>query len=172
MSSVKQVCLAEVRGAVGIRGEVRLASYVEDPASLRQYGELESHCGRHRLRVRSLRRLKKGFAARLEGVEDRDAALALQGTRLCVPRNRLPELDEDEHYHVDLVGLAVEDGEGHPVGRVAAVHDFGAGDLLEIAPESGGPTEMVPFTRESVPQVETDRIVLATNPFVAATGDG
>ncbi|HHN67782.1 MAG TPA: 16S rRNA processing protein RimM, partial [Thermopetrobacter sp.] len=111
--------------------------------------------------------------ATLKGVDDRNAAEALKGRQLKLPRAKLPETAaDDEFYIADLIGLTVEDTEGRPVGRVAAVHDFGAGDLLEIRPAGGGATFYLPFTRASVPEVDiAGRRLVVTPPEDGERGD-
>jgi 16S rRNA processing protein RimM len=96
------------------------------------------------------------LTARLKGVEGRDQAEALTGTKLYVPRSRLPEREEDEWYHSDLIGLTAQGPDGGTIGTVIAVHNFGAGDLLEIRPADGGATLLMPFTRETVPEVDVE----------------
>ncbi len=155
-----QVCLARIRGAVGLRGEVRIDCYAEDVKSLVDYGPLTDGSGRV-WDIRSVRPASGGAIARIKGVDDRDAALALRGTLLHIDRGSLPQAEEDEHYHVDLIGLEAVDAEGRKVGRVRAVHNFGAGDMLEVDRGDGAAGELVPFTREAVPEVTVERVVLA-----------
>jgi 16S rRNA processing protein RimM len=156
------VCLGQITGAIGVRGEVRVRSFTARPADIAAYGPLTGEPGGQRLELTAGRPVKGGVAARVKGVTDRDAALALKGVRLYVPRGALPEPDEDEaYYYVDLIGLKVEDEAGALVGEIKAVHNFGAGEVLEISPAQdgqttikGGKTVMVPFTRQAVPQVD------------------
>jgi len=149
------VCLGQITGAIGVRGEVRVRSFTTRPADIAAYGPLTGEPGGRRLELTAGRPVKGGVAARIAGIEDRDAALALKGVRLYVPRGALPEPDEDEtYYYVDLIGLKVEDEAGALVGEIKAVHDFGAGEVLEISPAQGGKTVMAPFTRQAVPQVD------------------
>lgn len=155
-----QVCLARIRGAAGLRGEVRIDCYAEDPQSLVRYESLADETGRS-WRVRLVRSTRNGAIAQIEGVDDRDAALALRGTKLHVDRDRLPRAEEDEYYHVDLIGLEAFDAKDQRVGQVRAVHNFGAGDLLEIDCGNGAAGELVPFTRDAVLKVSADRVVLA-----------
>ncbi len=165
-----RICVGAVRGAFGVRGEVRLASYTAEPAAVGEYGALETEDGARRFSILSLRPVKGGFAARVRGVATREEAEALKGTRLFVARDRLPEPGEEEYYWADLLRCEALDRNGGRVGRVAGVHNFGAGDLLEIAPDDGGATEFVPFTRESVPQVDAGSVVLAEWPGDRAAG--
>lgn len=144
------VCVGAIAGAFGVHGEARLKSFCSEPAEIARYSPLETGDGRA-FRLRITRPLKGGFAVRLSGVATREQAEELRGTRLYAPRERLPALTEDEFYHADLIGLEVVDTGGAVLGRVRAVHDFGAGDVLEVA----GRTElMLPFTRAAVPTVD------------------
>jgi len=156
-----RVCLGVVVGVHGVRGTVRIKPYTEDPEAVAAYGPVQDESGRHSYRLR-VHGLHKGIVlAAVEGVEDRDAALALKGTRLYVDRAALPEVaEEDTFYHADLIGLPVEDTDGRALGRVVAVHDFGAGDLLEVE-SPDGESRVLPFTRAAVPVVdlEAGRIV-------------
>lgn len=150
----ERVCLGVIIGAQGVRGEVRIKAFAERPDDLGAYGPLETEDGAASYLVERLRPAKGVVIARLAGIADRNAAEALKGTRLYVGRDALPEPEEEEWYHADLIGLAVETVDGRRLGTVAAIHDFGAGDLVEVACEDGGPTEMIPFTREQVPVVD------------------
>ncbi len=146
-----RVCVGAIVGAHGIRGEVRIKSFTDQPADLGRYGPVEDEAASRTFRVK-VQGLAKGLViARLDGVESRDAAEALRGRRLYVARSRLPAVDEDEFLTVDLVGLAVEAPDGTQLGAVKAVYDFGAGELIEIAGAAG--TFMVPFTKAAVPVV-------------------
>ena len=98
----------------------------------------------------------KALIARIKGVTTREEAEALNGTKLYVPRSRLPERDEEEWYHAELIGLAAVDAQGEPIGTVVAVQNFGAGDLIEISPAAGGESLLVPFTRDTVPEVDVE----------------
>jgi 16S rRNA processing protein RimM len=146
------VCIGAIAGAFGVQGEVRLKSFCAEPADIAAYGPLLTGDGRSfTLTLRAP--VKDGFAARLSGVTTRDQAEALRGTRLHVARGRLPRLPDDEFYHSDLIGLAVVDTGGAPLGSVRAVHDHGAGDILEIA-RPGGRVALLPFSRAAVPTVD------------------
>lgn len=138
---------------------MRIDCYAEDLKSLVDYGPLADGSGRV-WDIRSVRPTSGGAIARIKGVDDRDAALALRGTLLHIDRGRLPQAAEDEHYHVDLIGLDAVDAEGRKVGQVRAVHNFGAGDMLEVDPGDGAAGELVPFTREAVKEVTAERVVL------------
>lgn len=148
-----RVCIAQIGAAHGVRGEVRLRAFTEDPLSVRRYGPLEAEDGR-RFEIEAVRPAKDMLVARLKGVSDRAAAERLTNLRLYVARHRLPKPADGEFYHADLVGLAATTADGAPFGTVKAVHNFGAGDLLEIEPAAGGPTVMLPFTEAAVPSVD------------------
>jgi 16S rRNA processing protein RimM len=140
----ERVLLGAVIGAHGIKGEVRVKTFTLSPDTLGAYGPLTTDDGR-RLQVGALRAGKPGEAVvRFEGVADRNAAEALKGRQLFVPRDALPAPEADEFYHADLVGLAVEDSSNTALGRVRALHNFGAGDVMEIETPSGA-TEFIPF---------------------------
>jgi 16S rRNA processing protein RimM len=149
-----RVCLGQIGAAHGVRGEVRLRSFTSDPAAIAGYGPLETDDGRV-FEIETLRPAKDHFVARLSGICDRDAASALANAKLYVPRERLPATAEpDEFYHADLVGLPVVDLAGNRLGTVVAIHNFGAGDLIEVRTEKGGGTELLPFDSTHVPVVD------------------
>ena len=161
----KRVCVGVVTGAHGMQGAVRLKSFTADPADVARYGPLEDEQGERHFRLRVTGTAKGVLIARLADIDDRDQAEALRGLRLYLPRAALPPVGEEEYYHADLIGLDAALGDGTPVGQVRAVHDFGAGDTLEIErPE--GPPVLVPFTRAIVPIVdlEAGRLVLDPPP--------
>lgn len=162
-----QVCVGAIAGAYGVRGEVRLKSFTADPEAVASYGPLATEDGARRFEVTLLGRVKNALRVRLSGVRTKEEADALRGTRLYVPRARLPDLPEDEFYHADLIGLEVTDTGGTPLGRVKAVHDHGAGDLLEILVPGARQTVLLPFTRATVPTVD-----LAAGRIVADPPEG
>jgi 16S rRNA processing protein RimM len=149
-----RVCLGVVTGAQGIRGEVRVRIFATDPDALAAYGPLEDENGRRRFEIERMRPARDAMVVKFAGIGDRNQAEALKGTRLYVARAALPEPDEEEWYHADLVGLAVETADGEKLGTVSGIHDFGAGDLVEVARNDGAASELVPFTRENVPVVD------------------
>ncbi len=151
MAVPEKILVGAIAGAFGVRGEVRLKSFCADPEAIAAYAPLSDEAGRA-FGVRVTRPIKGALAARLTGVETREAAEALKGTRLYAPRDRLPALPEDEFYHADLVGLLVLDTGGAELGRIRAIHDHGAGDVLEIAGPEG--EILLPFTRAAVPTVD------------------
>jgi 16S rRNA processing protein RimM len=150
----ERICVAQIGGAHGIRGEVKLKSFTADPMAVRDYGPLASEDGSASFEIEALRPAKGHLVARFRGIGDRNAAERLAHMRLFVPRERLPPPADDEFYHVDLIGLAAVTADGAEVGTVVAIHDFGAGDILELRPRGGGASIMVPFTAAFVPQVD------------------
>jgi len=165
MSSADLIQVGRVAGAFGVRGEVRITSFTAEPLALLDYKRLLREDGSPGLTLASGRVAKGGVVARAAEVETREQAEALRGLKLFIPRDALPEPDEDEFYVTDLVGLAIISPSGEAIGTVRSVQDFGAGDLLEVDPVEGGPTWYLPFTREAVPEVRlADRVVVAVRP--------
>ena len=165
------MCLGQIGAAHGVRGEVRLFSFTAEPAAIARYGALETEDGRV-VEIESLRAAKDHFVARIAGICDRDAAARLANIKLYVPRERLPApAAADEFYHADLVGLAVFDRAGRQIGTVVAVHNFGAGDLIEVRCNAGGNTQLVPFDAVNVPAVDVaaGRIVVDPPPGLFKT---
>lgn len=159
------VLVAQVAGAFGVRGEVRVTAFTQDPAHLLDYGPLLDAAGKPALTLVSGRPEKGALVGRAEEIATREAAQAMRGLRLYIPRDRLPAPDEDEFYLVDLIGLAAVSPTGEPLGRVKSVHNFGAGDLLEIEPPGGAATWWAPFTREVVPWVRiADGVIVVDRP--------
>lgn len=150
-------------GVHGIRGEVKIKAFSENPEAIAAYGALLSKSGTEKFKIKRYRAAKGVVIAKLIGVNDRNAAEALKGTELFLPRASLPDLsDAEEFYHADLVGLRAEQPDGTLLGTVIALQNFGGGDMVEIKPEGGGETKFVPFTHEAVPDVniEKGRIVV------------
>lgn len=147
------VLLGVVTGVRGLKGDLRIKSFTADPADLAAYGPLWDKAGKISYRVRITGEAKGQLIARVKGIGDRTQAEALKGLELHIPRSALPEPDDDEFYHSDLVGLQAVSTSGEVLGTVSAVEDFGAGDILEVA---GGPYKglVVPFTKEVVPMVD------------------
>jgi 16S rRNA processing protein RimM len=150
-----RVCVAKIGAAHGLRGEVRLQVFTEDPDAVIGYGELESEDGTRKFRVSSLRPAKGHFIAKFEGVTDRNASELLTNIQLFVPREILPKIEEDETFYcADLIGLRVEDKSGKFFGVVGAVRNYGAGDLLEVSEKPNAPGTLVPFIEQFVPEVD------------------
>ncbi len=151
MSGKDLVCVGAIAGSFGVKGEVRLKSFCAEPAAISIYAPLSDESG-NSYDVKITRTIKNGLAARLSGVSSKEAADALKGTRLFAPRDRLPELDDDEFYHADLLGMAVLDTGGTKLGSVKAVLNHGAGDLLEV--NTGQGVVLLPFSLAVVPTVD------------------
>ena len=149
----KRVLMGVITGAHGVRGLVRVKSFTATPADLAAYGPLEDAAGERRFALELAGTLKGVLLARVPGVADRNAAERLKGTRLYLARAALPDPGEEEYYHADLIGLAVVLKDGSIFGAVKAVHDFGAGDSLEIE-RPDGVAVLVPFTSATVPAVD------------------
>ena len=169
------VVVAQFGAAHGVRGEVRLKSFTENPLAVRSYGPLQAKDGREF--VISTARQAAGtslemLVVRVEGVTTRNQAEALTGLELSVPRDNLPAADDDEFYHGDLIGLDASMTDGTPAGTIVGVRNFGAGDLLEIAP-SRGATILIPFTRAAVPEIDmaARRVVIDPPPGLLGDGD-
>lgn len=153
MSQKPQICIARIGAPHGVRGGVKLWTFTDDPLAVLDYGPLTTQDGARSFEVTDARVAKDHLVATLKGVADRDAAALLNGIELYITRDRLPPADEGEYYHADLIGLAAVDPALAPMGRVLAIHDFGAGTIIEIAPPSG-PTLLLPFTDAVVPTVD------------------
>ncbi|HCQ64632.1 MAG TPA: ribosome maturation factor RimM [Rhodobacteraceae bacterium] len=163
--SETRICVGAIAGAFGVKGEVRLKSFTADPEAIASYGPLVTEDGARSFAVEITRPVKNGFAARIEGVSSKEAADDLRGTKLFAERDVLPCLPDDEFYHADLIGLAVHDTGGRLLGRVTAVHNHGAGDLLEISGAGLNTPALLPFTQDAVPTVDlTARRIVADPP--------
>lgn len=152
-----RILLGHIAGAHGIRGEVLIRTFTEAPESIGAYGALSDERGTRSFKIKVVRVTPKGVVARIAGVADRNGAEALKGVDLFVERARLPATGEDEFYYADLVGLAAEDSHGKPIGTILAVHNFGAGGLLEVRLAGSSKTELVPFTNAFVPEIDLSR---------------
>ena len=150
---VERVCLGAVTGAHGIRGQVKVKPFTESPDDVAAYGPVEDERGSRRFTLSVTGRHKDTVIVSVEGVADRDAAEALRGTRFYVARSALPEPEDGAFYHADLIGLEVVTVAGETLGRVTAMHDFGAGDLIEYL-GADGKSRMLPFSEAAVPEVD------------------
>src|SRR3954471_9184332 len=148
-----QICVARIGAPHGVRGQVRLWTFTEDPYAALGYGPLRTRDGKRTFEIDDVREAKGHLVATLKGVSDRDAAAGLNGVELYVARDALPDTEDGEYYHADLIGLAAVSAAGEPIGRVLAIHNFGAGNIIEIAPASGA-TMLLPFTDAVVPVVD------------------
>lgn len=160
----QMLCVGAIAGAYGVKGEVRLKSFCAEPAAIADYGPLQTEDGARRFTLRLTGETANALVARLDGVATKEAADALRGTRLFAPRDRLPSLPDDEFYHADLIGLAVRDTGGRLLGKVAAVLNHGASDLLEVRGPGLGDGVLLPFTRAAVPTVDLDARVVIVDP--------
>jgi 16S rRNA processing protein RimM len=147
------ICVARIGAAHGVRGAVKLWTFTEDPLAVQRYGPLMTKDGARQFEVTHARAAKGHLVATLKGIATREAAERLNGVELYVAREKLPDTDDDEYYHADLIGLAAVTPADEPLGRVIAIHDFGAGTIIEIAPPHGA-TMMLPFTHAVVPKVD------------------
>lgn len=148
------ICVGAIAGAFGVSGEVRLKSFCTEPADIATYGPLWSEDGKQVYKITLTRPVAGGLGVRIAGVATKEAADALRGTSLFVPRERLPRLPDDEFYHADLIGLQAFDTGGALIGKVTAVYNHGAGDILEISPAPHKSPLLLPFTLEIVPNVD------------------
>lgn len=167
MSDDILICVGALGGAFGVKGEVRLKSFTAIPEDIATYAPLTSEDGTHSFDVTLTGQTSGALTARLSGIATKEQADSLRGTRLYVPRTRLPSLPDDEFYHADLIGLEVFDTGGRALGRVRAVLNHGATDLLEIHAPGRSETVLLPFTRKAVPTVD-----LAAGRIVADPPEG
>lgn len=156
------ICVGAFSGSYGVNGEVRLKSFCADPEAIADYSPLTTEDGKHSYAITITRSIKGALVAKVEGITNKEQADDLKGIRLFASRDQLPALPDDEFYYADLIGLTVLDTGGTVLGKVHAVQNHGASDLLEIMPSAGGNTILLPFTREVVPTVDlaTGRIIV------------
>jgi 16S rRNA processing protein RimM len=166
-----RLLMGRIGAAHGIRGEVRIQSFTEDPLALRGYGELSTNRPGLTISIEAARTTTNVLIAQLKGIADRNAAEKLNGVELYVDRDKLPEIDDqDDFYLADLIGLEARLADGAPIGKVLAVPNYGAGDILEI----GGPgleTRLVPFTRAAVPDVQVADGYIVVDPPAEVDGE-
>ena len=148
------ICVGAIAGAFGVRGEVRLKSFCTDPEAIADYCPLSTEDGSRRFTMTLTRPIPNGFAATLSGVATKEQADALRGVSLFVGRDTLPSLGDNEFYYADLIGLEVSDAGGTLIGKVTAVRNHGAGDLLEVTGKGMKSPALLPFTRAIVPTVD------------------
>lgn len=149
-----RICVGAIAGSFGVQGEVRLKSFCTDPEAIAAYGPLWTEDGTRSFDIRVTRQLSGGLGARLSGVLTKEQADALKGVSLYADRDRLPSLPDDEFYHADLIGLTAQDPGGAALGTIRAIHNHGAGDLLEIFGPGRKSALLVPFTLANVPTVD------------------
>ncbi|MPL67304.1 Ribosome maturation factor RimM [bioreactor metagenome] len=154
MTKEDRVCVGAIAGAFGVKGEARLKSFCSTPEDIATYGPLWLEDGTRSFMVTLTRPVTGGMGARLTGLATKEEIDALKGATLWADRDRLPSLPDDEFYHTDLIGLPVFDAGGVQIGKVRAVQNFGAGDILEIFAPGRKTTLMLPFTRAVVPTVD------------------
>jgi 16S rRNA processing protein RimM len=156
------ICIARIGAAHGVRGAVKLWTFTEDPFAVKAYGPLLTKDGARSFEIATAREAKGHLVATFKGVATREDAERLNGIELYIAREKLPSTDENEYYHADLIGLAAVTPADQPLGRVIAIHNFGAGDIIEIAPLHGA-TMLLPFTNAVVPSVDltSGRVVIA-----------
>lgn len=165
MSDAKLILVGQVAGGFGVRGEVRVTAFTADPLALKAYGPLLRADGGVGLTLTTARAAKGAVIGRAKEIETKEQADALRGLKLFVPRERFPAPDEDEVYVTDLIGLEARDPDGRVLGRIKAVQNFGASDMLEITPAEGGQTWYLPFTLEATPELHiADGWILAVRP--------
>lgn len=165
-----RICVARIGAPHGVRGAVKLWPFTEDPLAVLDYGPLSTKDGTRSFEVETAREAKDHLVATLKGVVDRDAAVRLNGVELYIDRDKLPETDDGEYYHADLIGLAAVTTANEPLGKVVAIHNFGAGDIIEIAPPAG-PTLLLPFTNAVVPTVDLAAGRVVIEPPTEIEGD-
>jgi 16S rRNA processing protein RimM len=147
------ICVARIGAAHGVRGAVKLWTFTEDPLAVERYGPLMTKDGARQFEIANVRAAKDHLVATFKGVATRNDAEKLNGIELYVAREKLPETDDGEYYYADLIGLSAVNTADEPIGRVIAIHNFGAGDIIEIAPPTGA-TLLLPFTNVVVPTVD------------------
>lgn len=170
-ASTDLVLMAVIGAPHGVRGEVRARSYTDDPLGLKTYSPLFDERG-GRFEVLSVRSSKNVVILRLSDIDTREKAEALKGLALYVQRDRLPDetLDDDEFFQADLIGLTVVDGAGVSHGAVTAVHNFGGGDILELA-DVGHRSAMIPFNETAIIEIDFDRAVIVVDRMAAGLDD-
>lgn len=165
----KQILLGTIGAAHGIKGEVRITSHTQDPEAIASYGPLQTSRPGLLITIESARLNKTVLIARIAGVRDRNAAELLNGVSLFIDRDKLPAPeDEDDFYHTDLIGLDARLESGVSIGQVLALHNYGAGDLIEIEDPRSGDTFLFPFTRAVIPDIHVSEGFLIVAPPVDA----
>lgn len=149
-----KICVGAIAGSFGVMGEVRLKSFCTDPEAIATYGPLSTEDGSRHFTIKLTRAVAGGLGARVSGISTKEEADALKGTSLYVAREKFPSLPEDEFYYADLIGLDAYDTGGAQLGRVLAIHNHGAGDLIEITGPGFKENLLLPFTRAAVPTID------------------
>lgn len=164
------VCVGVVAGVHGLKGAVKIKSFMENQEDILSFGQVFDRTYRDCYQITLVSKNKKGIVARLSGIEDRNAAEAIKGLELYVTRAVLPELDEGEFYYHDLIGLDVDDFEDNRIGKVIMVDNYGAGDILEVSLDDGG-TKMFTMSSKEIPIVDFDKGRIVVNPLIEVIGD-
>jgi 16S rRNA processing protein RimM len=167
-----KICLGAIAGAHGVKGEVKIKTFTQQPQDIASYGPLHNEEGDATFSIVSCRPDKIGVVATIEGLTDREAAQKLKGTRLYIKREALPQIEEETWYHADLIGLKVKGKDEKEYGVVVGVYDFGAGDMVEVALNSGEESVFVPFTRDAVPIVSIEQGFIVAEPIEIIADDG
>ena len=163
-NSDKRILMGRIGAAHGIKGEVRIQSFTAEPLALADYGPLETNRPGLTIEIEAARTTTNVLVARLKGIGDRTAAEKLNGVELYVDRERLPPADDDDFYHADLIGLEARLADGTIIGKVSALPNFGAGDLIEVSDARTGDTFLYPFTQRTVPEVHIGAGFLVIDP--------
>lgn len=165
-TEVPLVAVGVITGAHGIKGQVKLRSFTTNPQDIENYSPLLNEAGTRRYELQVDGETRQGLIATVKGVKDRNAAEALKGTQLFTEKSKLPAAEEEEFYYDDLIGLEVRDSAGAVLGKVVALYDFGAGDIIEMKLSAGG-KEMYPFTRRNFPEIRGEEgYILAELPEI------
>jgi len=167
-----KICLGAIAGAHGVKGEVKIKTFTQQPQDIASYGPLQNEEGDKTFSIVRFRSDKIGVVATIGGLKDRDDAQSLKGTRLYIKREALPKAEEETWYHADLIGLKVRDKDDTEYGVVIGVYDFGAGDMVEVALNSGEESVFIPFTRDAVPVVSIEQGFIVAEPIEIIAGDG
>ena len=159
-----RTCVGAISGSYGVRGEVRLKSFCLEPRDIDSYAPLTSEDGSNSFVLKITNQLKMGFSGKIDGISNKEDAEKLKGTRLYVARDKLPDLSNDEYYHSDLIDMKVIDTQGCEIGNIKALHDYGAGNILEIYVKELKNTVLVPFNELSVPKVNLEEGFVIVDP--------
>ena len=154
------VCVGKFGAPHGIRGAIKIKSYTEDPESIEYYSPLYSKDGKERFDIKVLSSKQDMLVVKVEGVNDRNAAISLRNRELYVDKELFPEPEDDEFYYNDLIGMKVISEDGEPYGVVMALHNYGGGDLIEISPDSEPKTQLFAFTADNFPAVDMENSII------------
>lgn len=166
LSKENRVCIASIAGAQGIRGDLKVRVYLDDPNDIRHYSPLFLEDGSEFPLIKVLRSLPSWVIVSVPTIKDRETALNLRGEKLYVRRDQLPDLESNTYYHTDLIGLCVQNEEGAVVGTVKYVHDYGAGPILEVFDPTTSKSALVPFQDASVPFIDLDSHLVVRDEYL------